>query len=91
MTVASGLCQVGPLLRSRTTKEAPTKPLKEIIAIRNEALHEMRRRQVLIAVIDATITTDPRYMDMLESFEGDVESAFPSPHDLGEDRLAYLN
>jgi len=54
-------------------------------------MRDIRRLQLRIAVIDGTLTTDERYAEQLNSWEGNIEEAFPNPSDLGENPAAFLN
>ena len=66
------------------------KSIEELIAIRNEALDEIRRAQMRIALIDGTITSDPRYVDLLLEWGGAAE-AFPDPHSIQDNPFASSN
>ena len=66
------------------------KSIDELIAIRNEAFDEIRRAQTRIALIDGTISTDPRYVDLLLEWDGGME-AFPDPQCIGENPFASSN
>ena len=66
------------------------KSMEELLVLRGEAFEEVRRLQMRIAVIDATLTTDPRYIDLLVEWGGDVE-AFPDPHSIQENPFASSN
>jgi len=59
--------------------------MDKIVALRNAQIKRMRKAQMTIAIIDATITTDPRYLDQLDQYEGDVATAFPNPLQAVED------
>ena len=60
------------------------KSMEELLVLRGEAFEEVRRLQMRIAVIDATLTTDPRYIEILQEWNGDVDAAFPGVLVLGE-------
>lgn len=65
--------------------------LAELIAVRKNQLTRIRKAQMAIAVIDATITTDPRYVDLLNEWDGDVETEIPDPRALEENPFASSN
>lgn len=60
------------------------KSLEEIIAIRAKQYDRIRKAQMAIAVIDAAITSDPRYVELLNDFDGDMETDLPDPHRLAK-------
>jgi hypothetical protein len=70
------------------------KNIDDIIVIRARQYDRIRKAQMVIAIIDATVTTDERYVAQVEdkyAEGGDVAVAFPTPHDLGDNPNAMFN
>ena len=67
------------------------KSLDALIQRRNEALAGIRRLQLQIVAIDVTLSSDERYIDQLNDWEGNAAAAFPNPLDLLENPAAFLN
>jgi hypothetical protein len=71
------------------------KGIDDILKIRKNQYNRIRKAQMVIAIIDATVTTDGRYLAQIEekyeNSDGSVATDFPNPQDLGENPNAIYN